>query len=810
MALALSCAGEAPIEQATGNDTEAARAAIEVVLTEPYCDVCSAEDKQILAKRSPVVAEVVALIDGASTSVDLAQFTFSVREIADAVRRAHGRGVRVRLAIDKGQDVEGTRARELLAEGLDVRFVAGKPSGADPGLLHAKFVVVDGAALLTGSMNFSSTGTTINEENAIVVRGEGNPRIAAFACHFEAIWSADPAAAGACSTAGVAFAPGAAPRKLIREELRRATESIDVVMHHLTFADLVKELRNAARRGVSVRVLLNATTKDEHKGAAWDELVAAGGRIRYKRVDEGQNQLMHHKLAVIDGRTLVNGSGNWSGSAFFDNYENYVVYQEPRVLGRFRALFHRLWTWSLSAESLVGGVDAATQHEAATGVFFGSLHAHFAARDGERLLDDGKPQRQNAAGELEELELGDSVKEVAANAFDYAKPHLDFMALSPHCRDDVDGDLEANMSEAGFEELRDAARASSGGELTAIAAMEWSTNSLGNHLGIMGSRTVAKVERGRFDELYREWLPERELAGDIPMVMLNHPKTFAEGTELKGSWDMIYGQNLLGIPKAGERNQKFNDFGIDDFAPLADVRKSWLDGSAMPDARVVDETMKTLWEAASPYARLMEVTLNRGDEYTSETPANPSIVEDRDMPGTFVRREKVHSDFDWFLTRGFRLAPAASHDNHYANWGTAHTSRTAIAAEGASERLLLAAIEQREVYASEDEDLALRFYVEDRVPMGGAIAWPRATIRARVHLADPDYDGAYDVRVFHGVVGADGVAAAAELEGASAGWHELTLALDGAGEHFFYVEAHETGSDRMAWSAPIWVERFVP
>src|SRR5690606_32278133 len=125
----------------------------------------------------------------------------------------------------------------------------------------------------------------------------------------------------------------------------------------------------------------------------------------------------------------------------------------------------------------------------------------------------------------------------------------------------------------------------------------------------------------------------------------------------------------------------------DDFAPLSEVRGSWIAGEVMPDPAVVAETQRTIAAASAPYARLIEVTLNRGTEFGSETPRNPSLTEEED--GTIVRRTKVHTDWDYYLLQGFRLAPAATHDNHMANWGTGHTSRTGLLAEGLDEQRLL-------------------------------------------------------------------------------------------------------------------------
>ncbi len=344
----------------------------EVLLTQPPCDICSADDKAALRETSPIISRVVELIGQAQESIDVAQFTFSVTEIRDALVAAHERGVHVRLAIDEGQDQEGTVSRELRDLGLDVRFVVGKPlsTEGESALQHAKFMIVDGTTLLTGSNNWSSTGTTINDENSIVVHStapEDDLLITGFQCHFEAIWADDYESAAACSNELVGFSPSGDGFRLLREQIRLANKSIDVIMHHLVFDKLTKELANAAERGVQVRVLLNAAQRDEYHGGNWGRLLRNGGRVRYKQNNDDLYQIMHNKLVIIDDQVVVNGSGNWSGSAFFNNYENYVFYSAPTVVGPLRRLFARLWTWSLSTEALDAGVEPAADG-------FGAVH----------------------------------------------------------------------------------------------------------------------------------------------------------------------------------------------------------------------------------------------------------------------------------------------------------------------------------------------------------------------------------------------------------------------------------------------------
>ncbi|MDB4961236.1 MAG: hypothetical protein JWP01_1235 [Myxococcales bacterium] len=789
---------------------------IDVVLTEPFCDVCTAEDKTILSARSKVTQRIVGLIDAATSSVDIANYTFSVRAIEEAVLRAKTRGVGVRVAMDAGQATGDTVATRLSAAGVEVRFIPG--GGTPAGLQHAKFMVVDELTLATGSNNWSSTGTSINEESTIVIRSvDGDPLLGGFACHFDKIWTKDHAGAGACSTPEVAFSPSTLPIKMIKDEILRSQKTIDVLMHHFAFDDLVKELAKAAERGVKVRVIVNATDRAEHTGPAWDRLIAAGGSVRYKQTNAEQFQLMHHKLMVVDDRVVVNGSGNWSGSAFFKNFENYVRYRDPRIARPYRELYDRLWMWSLSGASLDGGKTAAQQHADETHVYFGNLHAHYAADATGVALDDGKAIRADANGMMVPVDVGNTPADAARYAYEYARDEgqMDFLALTPHTSDEgaTDPGDNANMIPEQFEQMEliagDVTRTSSG-SFVAMAGMEWSTNSAGNHVNVFGSRELAKIERGRFDTLYNEFLPGRELEGDAPVVQLNHPRTFrsAGNTSLNGNWDQVFDTNLRDITSVADRSKKFNDYGLDDYEPMKTALPRWIAGDALPDRATVRTTLSAVERAGRPYVRLFEVLVGRGTDIAGDRRENASLMLNS-TTGQIERMTRVHSDWDYYLLEGFRTAPTAPHDNHFANWGTGHSTRTAIIAPELTEAALLDGIDTRQVYASEDEELTVRLYADGRVPMGGKLVTRGTTAALTLHLADANYTGTYKVVVYSGTIGGDAVREVARRDAVpSESWQTITVDLPAAGERFFYLEITEPSPDRMAWTAPIWIERL--
>jgi phosphatidylserine/phosphatidylglycerophosphate/cardiolipin synthase-like enzyme len=127
---------------------------------------------------------IVSLIDSARRSVLVAAFWFYRDhigdQIADALIRAHRRGVEVRVVIEAA-NVKGSEYQKLKDAGVSVRL------DGNPYLMHHKFVVVDGEAVITGSYNFHAHAEEYNDENLLVIFDE---RIAAlYAQEFERVWS---------------------------------------------------------------------------------------------------------------------------------------------------------------------------------------------------------------------------------------------------------------------------------------------------------------------------------------------------------------------------------------------------------------------------------------------------------------------------------------------------------------------------------------------------------------------------------------------------------------------------------------------
>jgi phosphatidylserine/phosphatidylglycerophosphate/cardiolipin synthase-like enzyme len=122
------------------------------------------------------------LIRGSKDRIYVAIYSFTSDRLAEALIEARRRGVDVRVVMERREaNVTGSEYPRLLGAGVDVRL------DANPGLMHHKFMVIDGEIVVTGSYNWSAAAEEKNDENLVVFRDR--EVAGAYEREFERIWS---------------------------------------------------------------------------------------------------------------------------------------------------------------------------------------------------------------------------------------------------------------------------------------------------------------------------------------------------------------------------------------------------------------------------------------------------------------------------------------------------------------------------------------------------------------------------------------------------------------------------------------------
>ena len=131
-------------------------------------------------------ALLAAAIDAAQSEIVVANFSFTHHELIDALVRAKAKpGMKIRVVFDRYQYGFLKEMAQMVELGFDVRLSNGKDG--QKGVMHNKFVVLDGKLVETGSFNWTFNGELNNYENASFLDAPDDA--AAWKAYFERIWS---------------------------------------------------------------------------------------------------------------------------------------------------------------------------------------------------------------------------------------------------------------------------------------------------------------------------------------------------------------------------------------------------------------------------------------------------------------------------------------------------------------------------------------------------------------------------------------------------------------------------------------------
>ncbi len=270
---------------------------------------------------------------------------------------------------------------------LDDRADGSKGSG----LMHHKFLVVDGQTILTGSANWTPSG--IHQEPGFsesrgnvnhLIRLESQPLAQQFIAEFKGMWGDGPGGktdsvfgvkkpvrspqritVGASSVL-VTFSPTGkrqpwtqSTNGLIAQTVAKAEKQVDLALFVFSEQKIADALAIRRRQGVEVRALIDPgfAFRDYSEGL---DMLGVALKRKNCRVEKdnrpwspalttmGVPQLLpkdslHHKFAVLDGRAVITGSHNWSKAANEKNDETLLVIENPTVAAHFQREFDRLY-----------------------------------------------------------------------------------------------------------------------------------------------------------------------------------------------------------------------------------------------------------------------------------------------------------------------------------------------------------------------------------------------------------------------------------------------------------------------------------
>lgn len=288
---------------------------------------------------------IVGFIDAARKSLDVAVQELESRPIADALLRARLRRVKIKIVLEQDYlrasriqprpyEASGSNEDNRIIQNALLRANIDLKIDYNASIFHQKFIIRDGTSLLTGSTNFTPTGTDKNLNHVIILHDPSVAKL--YSNEFNEIQQGhfgklneghDPTPADVTVSSvpvRVLFAPDHNPEMEIMKQMLKARKRIDFAI--FTFAKssgIDDAMMTMLDLGLPIR-----GAYDGHQGAQkW----AAIGPLKQKGADlfavksgSGVGKL-HHKLMVLDGQVVIGGSFNYTGPANRVNDENIII-----------------------------------------------------------------------------------------------------------------------------------------------------------------------------------------------------------------------------------------------------------------------------------------------------------------------------------------------------------------------------------------------------------------------------------------------------------------------------------------------------
>jgi phosphatidylserine/phosphatidylglycerophosphate/cardiolipin synthase-like enzyme len=284
-------------------------------------------------------------------------YEISAQPVINALIKAKTRGLDVKLVVNDHIFSSDKSSKKFTAfKGL---ITAGIPVITDdrPQLMHNKFAVIDNRFLWTGSYNLTYNCARRNNNNAVLI--DSSELSSIYLEEFFEMFdnrvfgnkTDDLPFSGVLNLTGrekyyvkvggadvnAYFAPENNVEKIIIRHLNKAEKSIRFMAFSFTSNKIAETMAAASKRGVNVSGIFEKKGSDG-RYSKYRMLKSEGIKVKTDK----NKHLLHHKVIIIDDKTVITGSYNFSKNANKNNDENIVIIHDSTIAELYINEFNRL------------------------------------------------------------------------------------------------------------------------------------------------------------------------------------------------------------------------------------------------------------------------------------------------------------------------------------------------------------------------------------------------------------------------------------------------------------------------------------
>jgi phosphatidylserine/phosphatidylglycerophosphate/cardiolipin synthase-like enzyme len=338
---------------------------------------------------------IIEQINTAKSTLDIAVQEINLAKLAREIVRKKQEGIKVRIVIENTYNLPLNQLNNndglAILKQANIHIIDDQEDGSKgSGLMHHKFIIIDGKKVVTGSSNFTLSDIHGDFEN-LETRGNANHILVInsidlaeiFTQEFNYLWgdgvgnkkdslfgTKKPSRREKIVKIGdttmlVKFSPESQGQSwlettngLIANTLKIANNSIDLALFVFSDQEIANTLKNESLQGVKIKTLIDPNFAFQYYSEGLDLLgFALPNKCKYEKNNSPweipiktvgipnlpDGDKLHHKFAIIDDSIIITGSHNWSNAANNLNDETLLIIYNPLIAKHFRREFDYLY-----------------------------------------------------------------------------------------------------------------------------------------------------------------------------------------------------------------------------------------------------------------------------------------------------------------------------------------------------------------------------------------------------------------------------------------------------------------------------------
>jgi len=273
-------------------------------------------------------------ISEANSTINMAMYYLTNKNITKALIKAHQRGVEVKIVTDD-KNINLKRYKSLKHYGVVI-----KDDNDKKALMHNKILIVDNHIVWIGSGNYTVYSFYRNSENFLKIRDNKiakyyNKKFMTLYNNLDNI-SIEPYIDRELE---IYFSKDSDIESRIIELIRASKVEIDIMMFAFTNRDIANELLKARERGVEVKIVIDRTqNKYQRANSIYNYLKLKGVDIELDR----NRFKLHNKVMIIDSNITIIGSYNYTKKANSINDENILIIKDRELTEKYLGEFKKI------------------------------------------------------------------------------------------------------------------------------------------------------------------------------------------------------------------------------------------------------------------------------------------------------------------------------------------------------------------------------------------------------------------------------------------------------------------------------------